>query len=70
MDIKKAKLRITMPDGSRWDVPISIIANDRANYYKNEFGDSLQRSLDEDTWPVFVGPTRNRRLGGEQHGLG
>lgn len=26
-------LRITMPDGSEWDVPAEIIANSRATYY-------------------------------------
>jgi len=25
-------LRITMPDGSKWDVPARIIAKDRATY--------------------------------------
>lgn len=26
-------LRVTMPDGSKWDVPAQIIAADRATYY-------------------------------------
>ena len=26
-------LRVTMPDGSRWDVPVMLIVNDRAKYY-------------------------------------
>ena len=28
-------LRVTMPDGSRWDVPARFIAEDRARYYAN-----------------------------------
>lgn len=26
-------LRVTMPDGSRWDVPAQVIAENRARYY-------------------------------------
>jgi hypothetical protein len=46
-------LRVNMPDGSKWDVPVSAIANHRAEHYKNEFDGDLQRSLDEDTTPLF-----------------
>ncbi len=46
-------LRIDMPDGSRWDVPVMIIAQNRAGYYKDEFGGDMDRSLKEDTLPLF-----------------
>lgn len=46
-------LRITMPDGSKWDVPLEIIARSRAAHYASEFGDDVQRSLAEDTRPLF-----------------
>lgn len=49
-------LRITMPDGSKWDVPVMVIARDRAEYYADnddEFGGSYERSLKEDTIPLF-----------------
>lgn len=46
-------LRVTMPDGSRWDVPVSTIAFDRAKHYENEFDGNLARSLMEDTVPLF-----------------
>ena len=46
-------LRITMPDSSKWDVPVIIIANDRANYYKDEFNNDLNESLEKDTLPLF-----------------
>jgi hypothetical protein len=26
-------LRVTMPDGSQWDIPAEIVADDRAKYY-------------------------------------
>jgi len=29
-------LQITMPNGERWGVPISVIARDRANYYADK----------------------------------
>lgn len=44
-------LRITMPDGSEWEVPASLIAKHRAGYYeyneqstayKNEFQATMQ----------------------------
>lgn len=42
-----------MPDGSKWDVPVTIIAEHRANYYKHEFNDNIKKSLIEDTLPLF-----------------
>ena len=38
-------LRVTMPDGSRWDVPCSVIAKNRAEYYANT-GDDYQEEYD------------------------
>lgn len=47
-------LRITMPDGSKWDIPVSVIALDRAKYYaREEFDGDVERSLAEDTMPLF-----------------
>ena len=34
-------LRITMPDGSRWDVPVNAIAWNRANYYASSAKSTL-----------------------------
>lgn len=53
MSVKDKKLRVTMPDGSQYDIPVLIIATNRAWQYKHEFDGSLQRSLDEDTIPLF-----------------
>ena len=30
-------LRITMPDNSKWDVPITVIANHRAEYFGENY---------------------------------
>lgn len=46
-------LRVNMPDGSKWDVPVSVIAQHRAEHYAHEFGGDVQDSLDEDTLPLF-----------------
>ncbi len=53
MDIRNANYRIEMDDGSKWDVAVSVIAENRAHYYSKEFEGDLQKSLDEDTWPFF-----------------
>lgn len=53
MNIKTAKLHITMPDGSVWAVPLELIARNRAEHYKDEFDNDLEMSLNEDTWPMF-----------------
>jgi hypothetical protein len=42
-----------MPDGSKWGVPVEIIARHRAMHYAHEFGGDVERSLAEDTMPIF-----------------
>lgn len=46
-------LEITMPDCSIWSVPVIEIAKNRAQYYAYEFGGDIERSLTEDTIPLF-----------------
>jgi hypothetical protein len=46
-------LTIEMPDGSKWGVPVEVIARSRATHYAHEFGGNIQRSLDEDTLQLF-----------------
>ena len=46
-------LRITMPDGSKWDVPVAVIAHNRALAYADEFGGNVADSLQKDTIPLF-----------------
>ena len=43
----------TMPDGSKWAVPVKLIALARASYYAKEFDGDVERSLGEDTSPLF-----------------
>lgn len=43
-----------MRDGSIWGVPVYLIAENRAAHYASEFGGSLERSLKEDTLPLFA----------------
>lgn len=48
-------LTVEMPDGSRWCVPVDVIARNRAEHYAHEFGGDVERSLTEDTAPLFDG---------------
>lgn len=41
------------PDGSKWAVPVKLIAEDRAAYYAPEFGGDIRRALD-DTYRDFT----------------
>jgi hypothetical protein len=47
------KLRVTMPNGDKYEVPVSAIALNRARSYGDKFGGDVDRSLQEDTLPVF-----------------
>jgi hypothetical protein len=46
-------LRVEMPDGTLWDVPVDVIARNRAAHYACEFEGDIERSLAEDTLPCF-----------------
>lgn len=46
-------LVITQRDGSLWKVPVDLIARSRATHYAPEFGGDVERSLKEDTMPLF-----------------
>lgn len=50
----KDTLRLKMPDGRVYEIPIQVIAENRARSYADEFEDSLARSLEEDTLPLFA----------------
>ena len=49
----EGKLRVTMPDTSVWEVPCHVIAENRAAYFQDDYGDDLMTSLLEDTAPLF-----------------
>lgn len=46
-------LQVTMPDGSKWAVPVEVIAMNRAVYYAKNDGMTLEDSLNNDTNPLF-----------------
>lgn len=46
-------MTIKQDDGSTWAVPVEVIARDRAANYASEFGGDVERSLAEDTLPLF-----------------
>jgi hypothetical protein len=48
-------MSIEMPDGSKWAVPVDVIARHRAAHYAHEFDGDIERSLAEDTGPLFAG---------------
>lgn len=48
------RIRATLPDGSAYDFPVTVIARDRALAYKDEFDNDLVKSLTEDTIPLFL----------------
>jgi len=52
MSINKSLL-IEMVDGSLWTVSADFIAQHRAEYFKDEFDGDIERSLSEDTVPLF-----------------
>lgn len=44
---------VTMPDGSRWAIPVRVIAENRADFHADEFGGDAFISMAEDTAPFF-----------------
>ncbi|MBU4609176.1 hypothetical protein IMZ29_00975 [Achromobacter sp. GG226] len=43
-----------MPDGSTWGIPVEVIARHRASHYAHEFDGDVEKSLAEDTGPLFA----------------
>lgn len=54
---KRKWLRVEMPDGSKYDVPVMAIATNRSTYYagEGECGGDVERHLGHDTLPLFDG---------------
>ena len=46
-------IRVTMPDLTLWDIPVDVIARNRAAAYAEEFNNDIELSLKEDTLPLF-----------------
>lgn len=51
--LKRTYLTMQVSDGSTWGVPVEMIARNRATHYAHEFGGDIERSLAEDTIPLF-----------------
>ncbi len=49
----KKYMTIKMPDNTVWAVPTEVIARNRAEHYAHEFGGCIEKSLSEDTLPLF-----------------
>lgn len=47
-------IRMTLPDGSKWHIPVDVIAINRAGVYAHEFNGNLEESLAEDTVSLFA----------------
>ena len=53
MSTLDGKLYVELQDGSIWSIPVAVIAQHRAEYFRDEFGGEIERSLNEDTIPLF-----------------
>lgn len=53
MEILSKKYVVTFENGERWSIPVNVIAMDRAKYYAKEFDGDINKSLEEDTAPLF-----------------
>lgn len=49
----KKYLQVEMPDGSKWAIPVHVIAMNRAAYYAKNDGMTIEDSLNNDTNPLF-----------------
>ncbi|OEU66306.1 MAG: hypothetical protein BA863_10435 [Desulfovibrio sp. S3730MH75] len=52
MSIRDKNYIITMPDGTRWGIPVEVIAVHHAQYFAKDFDGNTARSL-EATWSAF-----------------
>ena len=41
-ELNKTKYIVTMPDESKWEIPVLIIAKHRASFYHSKSGDDVQ----------------------------
>lgn len=53
MELNRKYMTMKVSDGSTWGVPVMMIARSRAAHYAKEFDGDIDRSLAEDTIPLF-----------------
>jgi hypothetical protein len=46
-------LQVTMPDGTKWNVPVEAIARNHAIAHAYEFDGDVEKSLAQGTMPLF-----------------
>lgn len=51
--IKKSKIRVKFSDNSEWEIPVEVIARDRATHYCSVDQCPFNNSLQE-TWELFA----------------
>lgn len=51
--LKHKHMTMTLENGEVWGVPVAMIARNRAAHYAKEFDGNVERSLAEDTIPLF-----------------
>lgn len=49
----KKYMTVEMPDSSVWAVPTEMIARNHAAHYAHQFGNDINKSLQEGTIPLF-----------------
>lgn len=62
-------MTVEMPDGGVLGVPVEMIAKHRAEHYASEFGGGVERSLAEDTIPLFESDEYEIHAWGVQKGV-
>lgn len=53
MSVLDKKLKVKMENGETWAIPVAVIARNRAEHYAEEYGGDVEKSLAEDTVPIF-----------------
>lgn len=51
--LKHKYMTMTLENGEVWGVPVEMIARNRATHYAREFDGDIERSMVEDTIPLF-----------------
>ena len=54
MEILEKHYVVEMPNGEKWSLPVNVIAEHRAKHYAHEFNGDIEKSLKEDTAPLFA----------------
>lgn len=53
MNIDDVVVEVTLPSGDVWGLPLRFVAENRAAHFAGEFDGDINKSLENDTWPLF-----------------